>query len=85
MQLHMQRHQRLEIPKPQIRLLRKSVMAGLPKVLGAQLDLRLVLLSIEIPANLHDRVKILALAKYLDSFLELIGLLVKRRRLLPVP
>jgi len=83
-ELHVQAHQGFEVSKPQICLFSKSMVARLSEVLGAQHNFSVMLLFIEVFADVHDGVKILLLSKDFDCLLVLVRLLVQVCSFLPV-
>ena len=54
MQLNVQPHQALYVAKHQVCLFSERVVSSLPEVLGAQLDLALVLSLVQQLADVHD-------------------------------
>lgn len=52
----MQFHEALDVAKAQVSLLREGVVASFLEVIGAQLNLRRVLLFVQVLADLHNLV-----------------------------
>jgi hypothetical protein len=65
-------------------LLSEGVMAGLFKISSAKLNIRSVLLLVEVFANLHYLIQVVLLPVNLNCFLVFTSLYIEIGRLLPV-
>jgi len=80
----MQLHQAFDVTQTQESLLGKGVVASFFEVSSAKLNIRCMLLLVEVLANLHDLIQVILLAINLNCFLVLTRLHIKISRLLPV-
>lgn len=80
----MQLHQAFDVTQAQEGLLGEGVVASFFEVSSAKLNIRCMLLLVEVLANLHDLIQVILLAVNLNCFLVLTRLHIQISCLLPV-